>query len=119
MLSGAGEALAEERLEEEGDGYERREARASERDMTESSESDMSEREESDAAGEGAEEGTELKGELGAWVAVVGASIWVKGRKRSRRRHNGSRTERQLAGDSGRRRGRCRGRGEGRWWWWW
>ena len=79
MLSGAGDGLAEERLEEEGDGYERREARASERDMTDSSESDMSERDESEAAGDGAEEGTELKGELGAWVGAAGQSIWTEG----------------------------------------
>ena len=79
MLSGAGDALAEERLEEDGDGYERREPRASERDMTESSESEMSDRLESEAAEEGAEEGTELKGELGA--CVVSQLMVVKGGK--------------------------------------
>lgn len=64
MFSGAGEVLAEERLEDEGEGYER--GRASEWAISESSESDTSERLESEAAGEGADEGTELSGELGS-----------------------------------------------------
>jgi hypothetical protein len=79
MSSGAGDALAEERLEVDGEGYGRRRP-ASVRDMSESSESERSERLESEGAGEGGdagegedagegdEAGTELNGELASWI---------------------------------------------------
>lgn len=71
MFSGAGDALAEERLEDDGEGYGRREPSAC--DRSESSESESSVRSE---AIEGEEEGgTELSGELGSCAVQLMVSV--------------------------------------------
>jgi hypothetical protein len=61
MLSGAGEPVAEERLEEEGEGYARcLSERETSLESADISESDIS------VKSEAAEEGTALSGELGS-----------------------------------------------------